>query len=245
MSEQFSTPQQALIERLRRAPQPELSSDMREMIRARVLDALDHPPMPVPRPTLFQPVVVIVVVLAAAALLVGILVALSRQTQPAITPTPPVTLTVIPATFTPAPTLTATATATASLTLTLIPTASPTAKVGLIIVEGPVDQIDGNTVIIYGTPVQIPPDDPILGGVSVGDVLHVEGTQTGTGQVIVATTVVIINGDVDVNPSSGEVWQDDGSCAHPPPDWAPANGWRRRCEGKDKDKGNNGKPNKK
>jgi hypothetical protein len=36
---------------------------------------------------------------------------------------------------------------------------------------------------------------------------------------------------VDVTVSdSGEVWRDDGSCNNPPPPWAPANGWRRRCE---------------
>ena len=27
------------------------------------------------------------------------------------------------------------------------------------------------------------------------------------------------------------IWQDDGkNCGNPPPPWAPANGWRRRCE---------------
>jgi hypothetical protein len=35
--------------------------------------------------------------------------------------------------------------------------------------------------------------------------------------------------DVNVNPQSGEVWRDKGNCQNPPPDWAPANGWRRRC----------------
>jgi hypothetical protein len=134
--------------------------------------------------------------------------------------------------------LTATFEPTAQATLTLTATAAPTANVGVItVIEGPVEKIDGNVITIYGTQIEIPPNDPILSSVSIGDVLHVEGNnQTGTTQiVIVATTVVIVNVDVNVNPSSGEVWRDDGNCSHPPPDWAPANGWRRRCEGKDKD----------
>ncbi len=82
MSEQFSNPEQALIERLRRAPQPELSADARNMIRARMLDALDHPPVPAPRPTLLRPAVVIVVVFVTAALIAGgVLLVLSQQKQ--------------------------------------------------------------------------------------------------------------------------------------------------------------------
>jgi hypothetical protein len=36
--------------------------------------------------------------------------------------------------------------------------------------------------------------------------------------------------DVDVAVgASGQVWRDDGGCLNPPPDWAVARGWRRRC----------------
>jgi hypothetical protein len=239
MSEQFSNPEQALIERLRRAPQPELSVEVREMIHARVLEALDHPPVPAPRPALPRPMVMIIIVLVAAALIAGgILFLLSRQPQPDITPTIPAIVTTLPSTVTPSMTLTATVLPTATA-LTFTPTAVPAANVGtIIVVEGPVEKIDGNVITIYGTQIQIPPNDPILSNISVGDVLHVEGdSQAGTTQiVIVATTVVVVNVDVNVNSSSGEVWRDDGNCSHPPPDWAPANGWRRRCEGKDKEK---------
>jgi len=166
---------------------------------------------------------------------------LSRQKQTVVTPTAPATFTVVPPTETP------TQTATARVTLTLTPTVLPTADVGVItVVEGPVERINGNIITIYGVPVQVDPNDPILGSIKVGDVLRVEGsTETGTTQiVIVATTVVVVNVDVNVNPPSGEVWRDDGTCSHPPPDWAPANGWRRRCEGTDKDKGNGDKHDK-
>jgi hypothetical protein len=233
MSEQFTIPEQALIGRLRRAPQPELAFESRAMILARVLDAFDHPPMPAPRPIVPRPVVGIVVVLVAAALIAGgVLLVLSRQNQVMITPIASATFTVPPATQTSTPTLTATA------TLTLTPTALPTTDVGVItVVEGPVEHIDGNIITIYGVPVQVDPNDPILSSISLGDVVRVEGSsQTGT-IVIVATTVIAANTDVNVNPTSGEVWRDDGTCSHPPPDWAPANGWRRRCEGKAKDNG--------
>ncbi len=246
MSEQFSNPEQALIERLRRAPQPELAADARELIRARILDVLDHPPVPAHRPTLLRPVVVMAIVLVVGALIAGgVLFVLSRQTQPEITPTPPATLTMPAPTVTPTITLTTTVTPTVTTqaTQTLIPTASPSAIVGIIsVVEGPVESVDGNVITIYGTPVQLPPNTTV----SVGDVVRVESnSQTGTSQVIItAVPVVHATAAANPNPPSSDGWQDDGTCSHPPPDWAPANGWRRRCEGKEKPKDNNGKPKK-
>ena len=259
MSEQFSNPEQALIERLRQAPQPELPAEARALIRARVLDAIDHPPVPMPRPALLRPVFVIAIVLIAGALIVsGILFVLSRQAQPDITPTAPATFTIPPPTVTSTVTSTATieptATPQATVTLTLTPTIIPTTSVGVIsIVEGPVDSVVDDVITVYGTPVQIPPNATV----TVGDVVRIEtNSQSGTSQVIVIVTPTAVNAgggsEVNTNPSSGEVWQDDGNCAHPPPDWAPANGWRRRCQGQDKgnngnnggngNNGNNGKP---
>ena len=231
MSEQFSNSEQVLIERLRRAPQPELPTEARAMIRAHILDALDHPPQLAPRPALLRAVVVVLV--AAALIAGGIFFVVSQQTQPEITPTPIATLTIPPPTATP--------------TLTITPTALPTTTIGVItVVEGPVDSVVDNVIMVYGTPVQVPTSDPILITVKVGDVVRIESnSQTGTSQVILIVTPTANNGgDVNTNPSSGEVWQDDGNCSHPPPDWAPANGWRRRCEGKDKGKDKDDKHNK-
>jgi hypothetical protein len=28
-----------------------------------------------------------------------------------------------------------------------------------------------------------------------------------------------------------QVWRDDNECGNPPPPWAPAHGWRRKCGG--------------
>ncbi|MEP6984115.1 MAG: hypothetical protein ABI970_00855 [Chloroflexota bacterium] len=248
MSEQFDTPEQALIERLRRAPQPELAADVRTAIRVRVLDALDHPPIPAPRPALPRPILVIAVVLVAAALIAGgVLLVLSQQKQTIVTPTATIapTMSAMPTITVPAIISSPVATGTyipqptPTADVTLSPTPAPTASVStIIVIEGPVEQINGNVITIYGTQVEIPANDPILTSISIGVIVHVEvNNQTVTTHIVIVQPTVVGNTDTNTNPSSGEVWKDDGNCSHPPPDWAPANGWRRRCQGKDKDKG--------
>ncbi|MBL8155415.1 MAG: hypothetical protein JNM70_14620 [Anaerolineae bacterium] len=98
-----------------------------------------------------------------------------------------------------------------------------------IIIEGPVQEININIITIYDIDIVVGETDPILGIIQLGDVLYVEGnTEDADGViVIIAVNIVIIN--VDINIDTGEYWRDDGSCANPPPPWAPANGWRRRC----------------
>ena len=116
-------------------------------------------------------------------------------------------------------------------------TAQPGVPV-VIVIEGPVSAINVNIITIYNINIQLAPNDPNLKIIQVGDIVHIEGnpqTNTVTGNItIIAITVVVVN--VEVNPSTGQVWHDDNkSCANPPPPWAPANGWRKRCEKKDKD----------
>lgn len=168
------------------------------------------------------------------------------------TPTPTGTLTITPATPTLTPTLQGTvtpATATPQGTLTITPTTTVTPNMPVIIViEGPVQVINVNIITIYNINIQLDDDDPNLGIIQVGDVVRVSGSPQGdttTGNItIIAITVIIVN--VDINVSTGEVWRDDDSCSNPPPPWAPANGWRRRCEGNDnKDDKKEQKENKK
>lgn len=270
MSEQFSNTEQALIERLRRAPQPELSAEARQMISARMLEALNRPPLPAPRPVLLRPAFVMVILTVGAVLIAsGILFVLSRQNQNVLpTPTIEATITLIPTetvepTATPRPTDTAeptatvlpatsvplvvsspvptsTASSTPTVETTQSPTPSPPTPASVVmVIQGPVEQIDGNVLIIYGIRVEIDPNNPILKTITIGDVLRVEGTQTGTPVIIISPTIIAVtvtpNANVtpqpNTNTSSGQVWQDDGTCNNPPPDWAPANGWRRRCQG--------------
>jgi hypothetical protein len=124
--------------------------------------------------------------------------------------------------------------ATPTPTATMTPTATPLPDDDndlpiTIIIEGPVQEININTITIYDIDIVVGETNPILGIIQIGDVLYVEGnTQEADGIiVIIAINIVVIN--VDINVDTGEYWRDDGTCANPPPPWAPANGWRRRC----------------
>lgn len=252
MSEQFSTFEEALIARLQRAPQPELSAEARAAIHARLLSALDNPPAPLSRPALPRPIIVtLVVVVITAALITGVvLFVVSRQSQPEIIPTlpTPVTMTPLPPPSIPAviisPVLTEMPQPSATPEATVTSTTAATPSISSItVIEGPVENITGRTITIYGIQIQLAVDDPVLAAIVVGDILRVEGSnQTIANQVVIVEATIVVNTvEVNVSPSSGEIWRDNGSCANPPPDWAPAHGWRKRCEGKEKD---NGKENK-
>ncbi len=150
-----------------------------------------------------------------------------------ITPTPMATSAATP-TVTPvsAPTITPVATLEATSEVTPESTAQPGAPI-IIVIEGPVQAININIITIYNINIQLDPNDPNLTIIQVGDIVHVEGTPQGgvvNGNItIIAITIVIIN--VEINTSTGQVWRDDDkSCANPPPPWAPAHGWRKRCE---------------
>ncbi len=100
-----------------------------------------------------------------------------------------------------------------------------------IIIEGPVQEININIITIYDIDIELRVDDPLLVVIQIGDIVRVEGNAQDRGGVviIIAVNVAVIN--VDINIATGEIWRDDNAtCANPPPDWAPANGWRRRCE---------------
>lgn len=107
-----------------------------------------------------------------------------------------------------------------------------------IIIEGPVTSINGNLIRIYSFDVLVQPDNPLLRRVRVGDVIRVDGTLEMRADVVilVATTVQIVNPPPPPPPPRG----DDGSarpgddasrrCQNPPPEHAPAHGWRAQCE---------------
>jgi hypothetical protein len=188
---------------------------------------------------------------------IGVSVLLFNQPEIPITSTPiPITMptstlvipsaTFVPPTATPVEITVTSPTATPPLAATVTPTTpvpvqitppqvtpeislTPTLE-SVIIVEGPVEAITANVVTIYGIDITLDPDDPLLNVIVVGDVLHVEANYDATTTVIIAVTVEPVSNEVNVNPATNEIWRDDGSCNNPPPSWAPANGWRRRCE---------------
>jgi len=103
-----------------------------------------------------------------------------------------------------------------------------------IIIVGPVESIDVNVIVIYGISIELDPNDPLLTVIQIGDVVNIEGIWADDDDdnmtlVIIAITVIII--DVDIYIVDDQVWRDEGECANPPPAWAPAVGWRAKCEG--------------
>lgn len=117
---------------------------------------------------------------------------------------------------------------------TIVPTPEGTPEVGglpvTIVIEGPVQAINVNIITIYNINIQLNPNDPLLQVIQIGDIVHVDGDtqQNGNTIIIIAINIVVIN--VDINTGTGEVYHDDGTCSHPPPPWAPAHGWHRRCD---------------
>jgi hypothetical protein len=101
-----------------------------------------------------------------------------------------------------------------------------------IIIEGPVEAINVNVIVIYGFNIEVDENDPLLLVIQIGDVVRIEGNigpSTGSTIVIIAVVIIIVDVDVVVG-DNGEVWRDHGNCDNPPPPWAPAHGWHRRCD---------------
>jgi hypothetical protein len=108
----------------------------------------------------------------------------------------------------------------------------------VIIIEGPVEVIIANVIIIYGIEIELDEDDPLLLVIQIGDIIRVEGDVDDSDGVIVVIAIIIVIVDVDiVVGGDGQVWRED-DCGNPPPPWAPAHGWRRKCQ---PEGGNNGR----
>ncbi len=102
----------------------------------------------------------------------------------------------------------------------------------IIVVEGPVEEINVNVITIYDIDIALNPIDPLLTVIQLGDVIRVEGDVDDDCDTLVIIAIVVIIVDVDiVIIDHDHVWRDNGNCSNPPPPWAPAHGWRRRCEG--------------
>lgn len=111
----------------------------------------------------------------------------------------------------------------------------------IIVIEGPVTAININIITIFSINIVVDASDPILTVIQIGDIVRVVGeiddddddllisTGGSITIVIVAITVVIINVEVYIS-NDGLVWRDPGNCRNAPPPWAPAHGWRTRCD---------------
>lgn len=177
------------------------------------------------------------------------------DTEVAVAPTPTIEVTPVPTeeptilvilTETPTqqvepspvpPTLTSEPTATPvppTVSPTLEPptvTPNPFADVNIAI-EGEIEEVRENSIIVYGFEIAIKPDDPLRPVLREGDIIRIEGAIIEGGQTLVIDPVDFEFVDVVVElGQDGQVWRDDGNCSNPPPAWANANGWRQRCQG--------------
>jgi hypothetical protein len=243
--------------RIASAPRPSLSPDAMARIQARVTQAR---PMPQPRLLRIPSsgrlalVAVITVMVIAGTVFAAHEIGITLIVPPTASSTPTHTATASPtltSSFTPSATASATPTPTASATVTttpspsatgtatytetsLPPTSTPTSTPlpVTVVVEGPVQAISGNIVTVYDTEIEVNLSDVGLPVIHVGDFVRVEGDLSTEGSVIVviAVRITVETGDLNVGPD-GEIWRDTGDCSNPPPPWAPAHGWRARCEG--------------
>jgi hypothetical protein len=117
----------------------------------------------------------------------------------------------------------------------------------IIVIEGPVQSININIIVIYGFAIEVDEDDLVLTVLQVGDVIRVEGyyddDDDNDGRIrlisinitFVSVTVVILD---------GQVWRDTDTCTAIP-DWVPADDIQVviiRCQGggNTNNSGNNG-----
>jgi hypothetical protein len=99
----------------------------------------------------------------------------------------------------------------------------------VIVIEGPVISIDGHIIVIDGHTIVLRVNDPLLLVIRIGDIIRVEGN-AGDGDIVIAIFIVIVNVDIYVGDQPDDIYRDEGNCGNPPPPWAPAHGWRRRCQ---------------
>lgn len=204
--DEFTPEEQALIERLQNAPKAALRPLAAETIRQRMMDAFETPPpAPAAPHTARRYWWVVAGLLVAVVVLVALWIA-SQQGTPDTpeTVTPPAADSIIlTEPTTPEAITTLTATATVTLTETPTNTATPTATA---------------TVTYTSTPTYTATPTATL-------------TETPTATATLTEMPTLAPASIpEVNPTTGEVWYDDGTCDNPPPDWTPANGWRQRCE---------------
>jgi hypothetical protein len=230
--------------RLKNAPKPAINPTALTRIRLQLENAPPSPPVSSATPGFVMPTLVIVVVAIVIAIVVIVssggeseviaptetapTTATMNETSTAtVTITPSVTdVPLVEATedLTPSETETPTPTQMATETATQSPTS--------VTIEGAVQNINGDVIVIFDIPIHVDPDDPLIDAIQIGDVIRIEGEIEGEGGdiVIIAVQITFTEIEVFAYQQSGEVWRDNGNCNNPPPPWAPANGWRRRCE---------------
>lgn len=190
----FTPTEQAIISRLRQAPQWRLTPRAYHAIHEKILAELANPTPPptppaggnglfsaAPGPWLMGGLVM------AVALVIGGIVAWGQVSQgggigalatptevatPTEMPVTPSLITTSTATWTATATRTPSPTFTATATTPAMPTVTPTEVV--LLIEGTVDQVVDNVITIQGTEVLVPTQHPLLAVIDVEDTLRIE-----------------------------------------------------------------------
>jgi hypothetical protein len=180
-NDQFSPLEQALIERLKNAPETKLGPEKVTAIRGQLLAAVDVRPSP--SITFANSKHLFLVALIIIGTLLGlVLIGLPLSDEPNENANPP---TVAPTSTIQIATLTPTS---------VILTPPPTEVVyPMVVIEGPVTEIRANSVTVFGTVIQVN-DSTVLSDLQLGDTVRVDGqTIIMEGTVTInATTIVIV-----------------------------------------------------
>jgi hypothetical protein len=197
----FTPEEAAVVQRLRNAPQPQIRPQAFQVIQQRLLQELDAPSEPIPnsQPRSMPITPILLGIGVVVVLLIVVSLALTLQRNP--TPTLPATDSLV---LTATTTVTSTALPTTQATLAprtqpIAQTESPVAPTGsalsstivagtavtpaistmepqaILVLEGPVQQINLDGIIVFDMQIRLDPDDPILKLVQVGKSVHVEG----------------------------------------------------------------------
>jgi hypothetical protein len=222
--EPFTLDEQALIQRLRAAPQRTLKSQAREAIREQVIQEVDRVIVRAPRTRpgwqVLSLVAIAIVIISIVVVITAIILLTSsphESPQFSGTSATAVTATAVPATLTPTLTPTHVPAVEATSTVTAEPTKAPTpdptpepiatgetrALAPLVVIEGPVQAVNSSGLTVFDTVIRVEPGDPVLSRIQVGDTVHVEGNlaQDSDTFIIVAVNVTIVNGAIIQGPS--------------------------------------------
>lgn len=231
MSEdQFSPQELALIDRLKNAPQLQLSAEKVSAIRGQMLNIVDARPSP---PTTLANgklllLTTLVIVAATVALMVLILppgdanrenvdptttaptstvrsetATPTMETIPTATDQPSgsqPTDNASPATITPTNTIQSN-TATATL-IVETPVLQPTNTVyPVVVIEGPITEISANTITVWGIVIQIDSNDSIWSDIQIGDTVRIHGQTIIAGGTVTIKAITIVI--VNIEDTSG------------------------------------------
>jgi hypothetical protein len=208
--EQFTPEELAVIERLRKAPQPQLKPQAVQAIQQLILQELKTPPVaPRPiRPAIPAPLLIgSAMILVAIAILVVVALVISQRKPtdiPPLTSAPSIIASEVPtasaepesngsileATIQPTPTTAPTGQPTAEATVGA--TADPIDDQTVMVIEGPVQTINVNVITIFGMAIWLDPGDPILAQLQIGKMIHVEGRLDSERNIIVAVNVSVV-----------------------------------------------------